>query len=146
MHTYVGYALLATLAGALIPIMAGINGSLSQTIGSTYYAALVLLGVGFFAVLLVILFSSVPVPQQFEQSAPHQYIGGLIVAFYILSITFLVPRFGVGNSNFFVIVAQVISAAVIDHFGLLDAEIRLINLKRAIGITFLLAGIYIARK
>lgn len=39
MHTYVGYALLATLAGALIPIMAGINGSLGQTIGSTYYAA-----------------------------------------------------------------------------------------------------------
>lgn len=145
MNTYLGYALLASLAGAFIPVMGAINASLGQTISSTYYASLILTGIGFAAVLVAILVLNVPAPQNFQQTSIHQYSSGLIVAFYVLSITFLMPKFGVGNSIFFVIVAQVISAAVIDHFGLLGAEAHLIDLKRGIGIIFLLIGIYIAK-
>lgn len=145
MQTYLGYALLATIAGGLIPVIAGINASFSQAIGSTAFAALVLFGVGFVAVLVVISVSNIPIPQNFDQLKLYHYAGGFIVAFYILTITFLVPRFGVGNSILFVIVAQIISAVLIDHFGFFGSEIRLFDLNRGIGIVLLIAGTYITR-
>src|SRR3546814_15308053 len=49
---------------------------------------------------------------------PQFYFGGLFVAFYVIAVTFIAPRFGVGNAIFFVLVGQLVSAAAIDHFDL----------------------------
>jgi transporter family-2 protein len=45
------------------------------------------------------------------------------VAFYVLSITWIAPTFGVGNAVFFVLLGQLVSAAMIDHFGLFGAQV-----------------------
>src|SRR3546814_12783310 len=57
---------------------------------------------------------SAEVPAQF-------YFGGTFVAFYVIAVTFIAPRFGVGNAIFFVLVGQIASAAAIAHFGLFGA-------------------------
>ena len=49
---------------------------------------------------------------------------GLLMAFYLLSITWIAPRFGVGNAIFCVLLGQMVAAAVIDHFGLFGARVR----------------------
>jgi transporter family-2 protein len=46
------------------------------------------------------------------------------VAFYVLSITYIAPTFGVGNAVFFVLLGQLVSAAIIDHFGLFGAQVK----------------------
>ncbi|MFZ8974113.1 MAG: DMT family transporter, partial [Pseudomonadales bacterium] len=33
----------------------------------------------------------------------HLLLGGLFVAFYVLSITYIAPHFGIGNAVFFVL-------------------------------------------
>ena len=56
-------------------------------------------------------------------SAPrHLLLAGIFVAFYVLLMTVIAPKFGVGNEVFFVLIGQLLSEATIDHFGLFDAH------------------------
>jgi transporter family-2 protein len=68
------------------------------------------------------------------------------VAFYVLSITWIAPTFGVGNAVFFVLLGQLISAAAIDHFGLMGARPAPMSAARAGGILLMAAGVLLTQK
>jgi len=63
-----------------------------------------------------------------------------------LSITYIAPHFGVGNAVFFVLLGQLISAALIDHFGLFGARVSPLNLTRATGIAVMAFGVWITQR
>lgn len=140
------YALLALLAGLGIPIMAALNAALGARLGSTAAAAVILFLVAFVAAGLFLAFSGkVPSAARLPGSSfIYLYAGGLFVAFYVLSITWLVPRFGVGNAVFFVLLGQMVSTALIDHFGLLGAPRIPLSTYRVLGILLIVAGIFMA--
>ena len=69
-----------------------------------------------------------------------------MIAFYVLSITFIAPKFGVGNAVFFVLLGQLISAALIDHFGLFGAQINPLSMTRAGGIFLMAVGVYVTQQ
>ena len=71
---------------------------------------------------------------------------GLLIAFYVLSVTWVAPRFGVGNAIFCVLLGQLLSAAVIDQFGLMGAVVRNMSLLRAGGIACMAAGLLMVLK
>jgi len=77
--------------------------------------------------------------------APHQYAGGVIVGFYVLSITFLAPRFGVGNAILFVVTAQLITSALMDHLALAGATLRPLTTMRAVGLLIVITGLVITQ-
>lgn len=68
------------------------------------------------------------------------------MAFYLLSITYIAPHFGVGNAIFYILIGQLISAAMIDHFGLFGAQISELDLKRTCGIVLMALGVWMARQ
>lgn len=139
-------ALWAFVAGAGIPIMASLNGALARVVGSTPAAAVVLFALGLLVSFGVLLASgTLPSAAAWQQVPPQAYSGGLIVAFYILSVTFLTPRFGVGNTILFVMVAQIITSSLIDHFGVLGAVQRPLQPLRIIGLVILLVGLAVTQ-
>ena len=73
-------------------------------------------------------------------------IGGSIIAFYLLSITILAPQIGVGTAVFLVLLGQIVSAAAIDHFGLLGAAQTPVSGARLLGIALMIVGVVLARK
>ena len=79
-------------------------------------------------------------------SAVALYLGAFLVVFYILSITWAGPRIGIGNAVFFVLLGQLVAAAVIDHYGLWGAIQSELTLRRALGIVVMAIGVYLARK
>ena len=79
-------------------------------------------------------------------AAPLHYAGGLIVAFYVLSITWTAPRIGVANAVFFVLLGQIVAAGLIDQFGLFGALKSPLTSARIIGIIFMLIGVFLARR
>ena len=137
------YAIWSAAAGALIPLMAVLNARLGRSLGAPTLAPVVLFGVAFIAALFVHLIGSArwPTGQDLQQLRPIDLAGGLIVAFYVLSITLLAPRFGVGNAILFVMVAQIFTSAAIDHFGLFGAAVRLLSPGRIAGLLVLLLGL-----
>ena len=80
-------------------------------------------------------------------SAPrHLLLPGLLLAFYVLSITAIAPKFGVGNAIFFVLIGQLISAATIDNFGLFGAQHVPLSWPRLCGLLLMAAGVVLTQK
>ncbi len=139
--------IIAVCAGGLIPVQAAANASLSKSLGSVVYPALILFVVGLVFVASYIAVNRIPMPRLTElASAPaYSYIGGIIVATYVLSITYLAPRMGVGNAICFIVTGQILIAVLIDHFGLLGTATTPINWQRSTGVLLMISGLFLAR-
>jgi len=143
----VSYAIWAFAAGALIPLMALLNAGIARTTGGQIQATIILFAVGLIASLLLAVIMAVRLPDLHTllRVAPQQYAGGVIVGFYVLSITFLAPRFGVGNAILFVVTAQLITSALMDHFGLAGAALRPLTMMRAVGLLMVIIGVVVTQ-
>lgn len=140
------YAGVMLVAGVGIPIMAALNGSLGARLASPATAAAILFAVGFAAAAATSLASGGPSRAIIGAAPWPYYMGGAIVAFYILSITAIGPRFGIANAVFFVILGQIVAATIIDHFGLFGAAAAPVTMQRAVGVTLIAIGALIARR
>ena len=139
--------LLALVAGALIPIQAAANAALSKSIqGNVPFAALTLFVVAGVASAAVVLLAGSPIPPTaIWRAAPWwSYLGGFIVAFYVLSITFLAPRLGVGTAISLIVAGQIVAALTIDHFGLLRSPVFPLTLTRLVGAVLMAVGVFLA--
>lgn len=140
------YALIMLLAGIGIPLLAALNAALGQHMGSPAAAALILFCVALLATAAVTLVTGPAALSQLPTAPRHLFLAGLCVAFYVLSVTYIAPHFGVGNAIFFVLVGQLISAAAIDHFGLFGARVNPVTLTRLAGISLMVAGVWVTQR
>jgi transporter family-2 protein len=138
-------SLLMFATGVAIPVMAAWNSRLGAELESPWAAAFILFVLGAIICGIVMLILGLPTHGWFG-ATPLYYAGGLVVAFYILSITWTAPRIGVANAVFFVLLGQIVSAALIDHFGLFAALKSPLTTRRIIGMVFMLIGTYLARR
>ncbi|MCV2881268.1 DMT family transporter [Actibacterium sp. XHP0104] len=144
--TTMKYALVMLAAGIGIPVLAALNAGLGVRLGSPVAAAAVLFVVAFVTAFIALMIAG-PAPLRHLPGTPiHLFGGGLFVAFYVLTITWAAPKFGVGNAVFFVLLGQLISAALIDHFGLFGAKVSPLGLMRALGIGVMAFGVFLTQK
>jgi transporter family-2 protein len=141
------YIALSAVGGILIPIMAALSGGLGRTLDNPWVAAAIVSGGGFALVLaFALLTGSMNVSlEALQRATPWQLLAGAGFAFYLLSITWVGPRFGIGNAVMFVLAGQIVSSAFIDHFGLFGAPHKPIDLLRVSGLVVMMAGIVIAQ-
>ncbi|XOY56489.1 MAG: DMT family transporter [Rhodobacterales bacterium] len=140
------YALIMLVAGLGIPVLAALNAALGRQIGSPAMAATVLFVVAFGVALIAALLTQPQAAARLASAPKYLFFAGTLVAFYILSITWIAPVIGVGNAVFFVLLGQLISAAAIDHFGLFAAQVTPLTGTRAAGIALMAAGVVLTQK
>ena len=140
------YAAIMLLAGIGIPLLAALNAALGAHIGSPAAAAAILFVVALLVTSVAAIVTGPAAILQAGSAPPHLFLGGALVAFYVLSITYIAPHFGVGNAVFFVLLGQLISAAAIDHFGLFGAQISPLSLTRASGIALMGLGVWLTQQ
>ena len=141
------YVAISLLGGVLIPITAALSGAMGRTLGNNNLAALIVI-TGSFAMVLAYTLATGSAAFSFDavkQVPALQLCAGLGIAFYLVSITYVGPRFGVGNAVMFVLAGQIISSAAIDHFGLFGAPQKPIDLMRAAGLLIMVSGVIIAQ-
>ena len=132
-------------SGVGIPLMAAMNAGLGARIGVPASVTALLL-CGALASAVVIPFTG-GVSMKALQAAPAWlYLGGLAVVFYIFSVTALGPKIGIGTAILCVLLGQIFSAALIDHFGWFGAPRSPIDLKKLIGLVLMVAGLWLARR
>ena len=141
------YALWSVAAGALIPVMAVLNARLGRALGAPTLSVVILFAVGLAVAagahqLLNGRWSGF---QMATETNLLDVSGGLIVAFYVVSVTLLAPRFGIGNTILCIMVAQIAVSAAIDHFGLFGAVVRSVDPTRIAGIAVMLVGLTITQ-
>lgn len=140
--------LLALLVGALIPVQAASNAVLSKAAGGIAYPSVILFAVALAVALgfAVITRASMPTLSSLTMAPRYGYLGGFIVASYVLAITFLAPRLGVGTAIAFVVTGQILSSALIDQFGLFNAMVVELTPKRLLGMGLMIVGAFLAKK
>lgn len=133
-------AALMLAAGIGIPVLAALNAALGRNLGAPAAASVILFAVAALTALAVTLITRQS--GAMSLGAPrHLYLAGVLIAFYVLSITWVAPTFGVGNAVFFVLLGQLVSAAAIDHFALFGAAHTPLTLLRGLGIATMAAGV-----
>jgi len=144
MANFVMYAAIMLIAGIGIPIMATLNGGLGMRLQSPALAAAILLFVGMaLAVTYLLVTEGVPKTLYPPNTPVYFYLGGFFVLFYILTITWVAPRFGVSNAIAFVLLGQLIAMSLIDHFGLFGAHKFTLNLQRLAGLGLMVLGVFL---
>ena len=139
------YALIMLAAGIGIPVLAALNASLGRTIGAPAAASVVLFAVAFSTAFVVMLITGPAAIAKVAGAPKHLLFAGMLIAFYVLTITYIAPHFGVGNAVFFVLLGQLISAALIDHFGLFGATQTPLTMIRAAGIVVMAGGVFLTQ-
>ena len=141
------YALVMLAAGIGIPVLAALNAQLGNRIGSPAAAATVLFIVALCATTATLFLTTGAAALANVPAQPkYLLLGGFFVAFYVLSVTWIAPRFGVGNAVFCVLLGQILAASVIDHFGLFGAVVRPLSLMRASGIGLMALGVLLIQR
>ncbi|MGQ0563668.1 MAG: DMT family transporter [Gemmobacter sp.] len=134
-------------AGIGVPILAAISAQLGARIGAPLAAGAVALCV---ALALAAVAAVATGQARALWALPAQplwlWSGGAFMAFYLLTITWVAPRFGLGNAVFCVLLGQMVAAAVIDHFGLFGARPQPLNLQRLAGLAAMAGGLALIQR
>jgi transporter family-2 protein len=144
MHNTLFYIILMLVAGLGIPTMAALNAGLGAKLNSPILAVTILLCVGLMiAATLLLISEGVPKTLYVTGTPWHLYCGGALFVFYILSVTWGIPKFGVANAIGLVLFGQLIAMCTIDHFGLFGALKYEMDFKRLCGLILMGAGIFL---
>ena len=136
------FLLFGLLAGVAVAIQAGVNAQLRQFLASPLQAAFISFLVGTIALGCLAFLNKTPWPRDFFSQVPWWALtGGLLGAFYISTAVVLAPRLGALALIALVIAGQLLTALVLDHFGLLALPKVSLSLSRVAGAILLMGGV-----
>lgn len=137
------YAVVMFIAGLGIPTMAALNGGLGRQLQSPALAAAILFLVGLLIAVAYLLVTQGVPKVIYSANVPwYFYSGGFFVMFYILTITWIAPHFGVSNAVAFVLLGQLVAMSLIDHFGFFGALRNALSMQRCIGLLLMSVGVF----
>ena len=128
-----------------IPIMAAMTSSLGKHLNSPVAASAFAFFMAFCIALLALMITDKSFVKQIPSAPKYLFVAGAFIAFYVLSISFVAPHFGIGNAIFFVLLGQLLSAAIIDHYGLFGAQINHLSMMRFSGILVMVFGVWLTQ-
>ncbi len=77
------------------------------------------------------------------QSLPwYALCAGFLGVVVVASTVFMIPRIGVAGAITLIITGQLLIAATIDHFGVLDVDVQAISVHRLLGLGMVLLGVW----
>ena len=148
MKSQLFFIFLAILAGAVLPLQAGLNVQLGKSVHQPIFAAFASFLIGTIGLLIYLIalkfdFSSI---SQTTSVSPVVWIAGILGAFYVAAVIVLAPRLGVALTFVLVVAGQMTISLIFDHYGLLGLPVKHINWQRLLGVSLLVAGVLLIRR
>lgn len=142
------FYLLPVLVGVAITIQAGINSQLRQAIGNPLVASLISFLGGTLLLAIMVLFTknSWPNPALYGNVQWYKFSGGLLGVFVVFVALFTVKEIGAANMFVLIVAGQLLTALLMDHFGLLGMKGNPVSLQKIIGILLVVAGAFLVNK
>ena len=135
------YLAIAALAGAAMAVQGTLNSALGKIVGQ-WESTLIVHVVGVVAAVLFMLVLGVGFTGLSKLgSAPwYTYLGGILNVLIILAVVRTMPEIGVGNATTAIIVAQLITALVIDCTGAFGMKKMSFHYLDILGVAMLAVG------
>ena len=139
------YLGMAFTAGTLLALQAAVNSQLGKSLnGQPMMAALVSFLIGSVALFIMTVargqFGSIALMPQQEW---WKWTGGLMGAFLVCSSIIVAPKVGVANMLLFIILGQLLSGLLIDHYGFLGMPIKHVDWSKILGVGIVLIGMVV---
>lgn len=142
MGTFIFLILVAIIGGIAVTLQAQFMGVMDKTLGTiesmfiTYSSGGLLIGLA----MLVQRGGNLAAWPSVPWYALSAGVVGLVI---VGTIGYSTARLGVVTAFTLIVATQFIVGAILDHFGLLGAELRPLTLSRSIGIAVLLLGVWL---
>ena len=133
--------LLAAAAGIAVALQGQFMGSMDRVAG-TATSVFVTYGLGGLLALAFWLARRPPV-EVVRQIPSYSWFAGALGLVIVSGIGYAAPRLGLSRTLVITIAAQLMTALLIEHFGLFDSLPRRFALERVVGLLFLVGGVWL---
>jgi len=131
---------LAALSGAAMALQGTFNAALGKVIG-VWQSTLVVHVIGVLTVVIIIIALGAGWQTNKLQEVPwYAYLGGIMNVVIIYAVVRTIPQIGVGNATTAIIVAQILTALMIDNLGAFGMKQYDFQIKDLLGVLLLAAG------
>jgi len=134
--------LVVIIGGVAAVFQAQFNSIMDKGMG-TLESVFVTYGVGGIVIGLLMLFMRGGNLSAASTMPWYVFTAGLFGLVIIGSLSYSVPRLGLVPVYTLIVATQFILGAVIDHYGLLGADVRLMTLPKMVGVGVLMVGVWL---
>lgn len=114
---------MAAVAGVIMAIQGSMNSALGKVVGVWEATFIVhLIGLLFVVIVLFLFRVGSGNLSDFTQAPWYVYFGGILGVLIIYGVAMTMPKIGVAPATTAIIFGQVITASLVDHFGLFGLE------------------------
>lgn len=140
--------LLVFIAGAMLPMQAGVNSQLARSGSGALWAAGVSFLVGTLTLLFIYLSLRQPWPTIVHlKGAPlWSWTGGFMGAFFVSCMAFFAPKLGAATLLALIIGGQMTASILLDHYGVLGFSVQQISVWKVLGLVLIACGILLIKK
>lgn len=139
--------LIAAVAGVTMAVQGTLNAALGKIVGLLEATVVVhLVGLVFATLLVISLRLGHLSWHNFTQAPWYTYLGGILGVAIIYGVIRSIPKVGVAPATTAIILGQVFTAGLIDHFGLFGMRQIPFNWLKIIGIGLMAAGAWLLLK
>lgn len=142
MANYATLVTVAALGGIAVALQGQLMGLMDQRMG-TKASVLITYASGGLVVTLAALLSGGWSLRGWHTVPWYAFSTGILGLVIVGTISYTVPRLGLTAAFTIAVASQFIIAAFLDHFGLLGAALRPLDLSRAFGIGVLILGVWL---
>jgi len=142
------YYLLAFLCGVTNSTQSGVNAELRRSINNPIYAAIISFASGLLGLIFITPFfkESIPTIDTLKSLEWWKLTGGVLGAFFVTTVILSIQKIGSANMICLIVAGQLMTAMVLDHYGLLGFKLHQINGWRIAGGVFIVGGVYLILK
>jgi transporter family-2 protein len=142
------YYLLAFLCGVTNSTQSGVNAELRRSINNPIYAAIISFASGLLGLILITPFfkESIPTIDTLKSLEWWKLTGGVLGAFFVTTVILSIQKIGSANMICLIVAGQLMTAMLLDHYGLLGFKLHQINGWRIAGGVFIVGGVYLILK
>lgn len=141
------WIVIVIIAGAVLPVQAGLNAKVGKTIESPVYASFVSFVVGAAALGLYLLLTRQQAQwHHWREVPPVAWSAGALGVIYITTTILAFPRLGAPLTFGLIVAGQLTISILLDHFKILVAVQHPINVYRLLGVALIVVGVVLIRR
>lgn len=142
MSNFLVLAVIAVIGGAVVTLQAQFIGLMDQKMGTveSVFFTYAIGGVMIAVVLAILRGGNLAAWRNVPWYALTSGLAGLVI---IAALSYTVPRLGIVTAFTIFVASQFLVGALFDHFGLLGATVRPLDISRLLGVAVLLLGVWL---
>ena len=145
MNSLIALIIIAAIGGVAVALQGQFMGLMDKGIGTRESVFITYASGGALAGLAMLAFRGGNL-KAWQEVPWYALTAGILGLVIVGTIGYTVPRLGLSKAFTIIVAAQFIVAAVLDHFGMLGAAMRPLDVTRLAGIGLLITGVWLIVK